>query len=134
MPFTKKDYSDQFLALQELMTTAGADYAAAIEEGNIHVSLHHDTISMAAADVGSRGAICYTVVSEIQPLDRLNGRDPALPRRSDVGAMRSFTIYFFADGERVHTSNVTPGEYLAAAKLWLKKYIRGEGEDGAAAS
>jgi hypothetical protein len=124
MQFTKNNYRAHVAALSERMEIAGRERIAAIEEGDIHVSFHFDSISDDWWDVGARGAICYAIVSEIQPEELLAGRPFNTLRRSNVVTVNSWTVYFFADGERIHGD--VPECYRNAAVAWLACSIRNQ--------
>jgi hypothetical protein len=133
MQFTKNNYRAHVAALSERMEIAGRERIAAIEEGDLHVSLHFDSIGADYWDVEARGAICYAIVSEIQPEELLAGRPQTILRRSNVITLNSWCIYFFADGERIHCYGAVPVCYKNAAVAWLACSIRNQAGGGTAA-
>jgi hypothetical protein len=130
MQFTKNDYSAHAVALNEGLEVAGAERIAAIEEGGFHMSLHFDSIGADYWDVGARGAICYAVISEIQPEELLAGRPQTTLRRSNVRTVNGWCVYLFPDGERFHCNAALPECYKNAVVDWLRVYIRNQAAGG----
>jgi hypothetical protein len=130
MQFTKNNYREQVSSLTTAMKNAGGQRIATIEEGDIHISFHFDSVSDEWWDVGARGAICYAVLSEIQPEELLAGRPTTTLRRSNVRIINSWIIYFFEDGTRIYCNGAIPMCYRDAAVTWLTTQIRNQAGGG----
>ena len=128
MNFSIESYRPHVGTLTETISIAGADRVAAIEEGDIHVSFHFDSISDDWWDVGARGAIAYAVITEIQPEELLRGRPQNTLRRSNVVQINGWVVYFFPDGERIYVgqNQALPECYKNAITDWLRVYIRNQ--------
>jgi hypothetical protein len=134
MNFTKDNYRAAVTHLRESVEFAGRDHVSDIEEGDVHMSFHSDTVPAGFYDVGARGAICYAIIEETQPEELLAGRHWSVLRRSNVNTVRGWTIYFFADGVTMHCDPGIPDCYRAAATDWLRVHIRNEAGGGGAAA
>jgi hypothetical protein len=130
MQFTKNNYREQVSSLTTAMKNVSTERIATIEEGDIHVSFHFDSVPDDWWDVGARGAICYAVLSEIQPEELLAGRPVTTLRRSNVHIINSWIIYFFEDGTRIY--GAIPMCYRDAAVAWLACSIRNQAGGGIA--
>jgi hypothetical protein len=146
MEFTDRDYAAKFADLQERILQAGQPIMEnmwTVEQGgeaagpcqySVHVSLHFGRISDQWWDVGARGAIAYASISELEPADLGAAHAPGLPRRSSVRTRYSCTVYFFADGQKIYSTEGTRECYSSAAKTWLQESVRAGGGAAAAAA
>lgn len=128
MNFSAKDYRAHVGALDEAVTVAGAERVALIEEGSVHMSFHFQGCGPDWWDMGARGSCAYASLSEIQPVDLLNGRDPYVLRRSDVRTLNCWEIFFFPGVDKFHCNGDLPECYKNAVTQWLDHIRSPDGE------